>query len=180
MKKLAWSGLIGGLIYWLFVVWSISKNPRFSFWRNPLSDLGSPKATAPWIYNAGLIVTSFFMFLFSLHLILTARNKVQTIGGAYVSVSAIFLALIGIFHEATKPHVFVSTYFFVQFFLGVLIYGLGSEGLTRLSSVVLFILAIIGAFFKWPSTALLETYEIALLMIFTLLVALSKHIGGER
>ncbi|WP_297535499.1 DUF998 domain-containing protein, partial [Thermococcus sp.] len=114
----------------------------------------------------------------AVYLISTAVNKAQTVGGAYVSVSAIFLALIGIFHEGTRPHVFVSTYFFVQFFLGALIYGLGSERNVKIASLVLFALAVIGTLFKWPSTALLETYEIVLVMAFTLAVALSG--GGER
>ncbi|WP_173866238.1 DUF998 domain-containing protein [Thermococcus henrietii] len=176
--KLKWSGFAGGLVYWLFVAWSVSRNPWFSFWRNALSDLGGARATSPWIYNAGLVVTSFFVLAFAVYLISTALNKAQTVGGAYISVSAIFLALIGIFHEGTKPHVFVSTYFFVQFFLGTLIYGLGLRRNVRVASLVLFALAVIGTLFKWPSTALLETYEIILVMAFTLVVALSG--GGER
>ncbi|MEO2152539.1 MAG: DUF998 domain-containing protein [Thermococcus sp.] len=178
VEKFKWSGFAGGLIYWLFVAWSVSRNPWFSFWRNALSDLGGANATSPWIYNAGLMVTSFFVMAFAVYLISTAVNKAQTVGGAYISVSAIFLALIGIFHEGTKPHVFVSTYFFVQFFLGALIYGLGARRNVRVASLVLFALAVIGTLFKWPSTALLETYEIILVMAFTLLVALSG--GGER
>ncbi|ACS33752.1 DUF998 domain-containing protein [Thermococcus gammatolerans] len=126
VEKFKWSGFAGGLIYWLFVAWSVSRNPWFSFWRNALSDLGGANANSPWIYNAGLVVTSFFVMAFAVYLVLTALNKLQTVGGSYVSISAIFLALIGVFHEGTRPHGFVSTYFFVQFFLGVLIYGLGS------------------------------------------------------
>ncbi len=180
VEKLRWSGFIGGIIYWLFVTWSISRNTWFSFWKNALSDLGGPKANSPWIYNAGLAVTSFFVLAFALFLIITARNRIQTVGGAYISVSAIFLALIGIFHEGTEPHVFVSTYFFVQFFLGTLIYGLGSREHIRVSSIILFALAVVGVFLRWPSTALLETYEIALVMAFTLLIALMGVVKGER
>ncbi|WP_456422175.1 DUF998 domain-containing protein [Thermococcus sp.] len=177
MKKLVWSGFIGGLIYWLFVAWSISQNHWFSFWRNALSDLGGSGANSPWIYNAGLIATSMFVLVFSLYLILTATTKAQTVGGAYISVSAIFLALIGIFHEGTRPHIFVSTYFFVQFFVGALIYGLGSGKTVKKASTLLFVLSVVGAFFPWPSTALLETYEILLVMAFTLVIAL---FGGEE
>ena len=178
VEKFKWSGFAGGLIYWLFVAWSVTQNPWFSFWRNALSDLGGANANSPWIYNAGLVVTSFFVLTFAVYLVLTALNKPQTVGGSYVSVSAIFLALIGVFHEGTRPHGFVSTYFFVQFFMGALIYGLGSGRKVKVASLVLFALAVIGAFFKWPSTALLETYEIILVMTFTLLIALSG--GGGR
>jgi hypothetical membrane protein len=169
-KILKWSGLTGGIVYWLFVTWSITRNRWFSFFHNALSDLGDPaKATSPWIYNYGLIVTSFFVLAFAIYLILIARNKLQTIGGAYISISAIFLALIGVFHSGTRPHVFVSTYFFVQFFLGALIYGIGSEKKIRHGSVLIFLLATLGTLIHWPSVALGETYEIALVMAFTLL-----------
>ncbi|WP_297467472.1 DUF998 domain-containing protein [Thermococcus sp.] len=171
MKKLVWAGFAGGLTYWLFVAWSISRNPWFSFMKNALSDLGGPNANSPWIYNVGLIVSSVFIMGFAVYLILTSRNRLQTVGGAYISVSAIFLALIGVFHEGTKPHVFVSTYFFFQFFLGALIYGLGSGNTVKRGSLLLFALAVVGVLVRWPSTALLETYEILLLMAFTLLVA---------
>ena len=171
-----YSGILGGFAYWLFVAWSISRNRWFSIFHNALSDLGDPsKATSPWIYNCGLIVTSFFVFLFSLYLILESKDKLQTVGGAYVSISAIFLALIGIFHGGTRPHVFVSTYFFVQFFLGAILYGLGSgRKALRYGSVLISFLALFGTFLHWPSVALGETYEIALIMVFTLLIVPEK------
>ena len=112
------------------------------------------------------------MFAFSLYLIITSENRLQTIGGAYVSISALFLALIGVFHAGTRPHSFVSTYFFVQFFLGMLVYGAGSKDkAVRYGSGFIFALAVMGTLINWPSVALIETYEIALVMAFTVLVA---------
>jgi len=172
VERLRWSGLTGGIIYWLFVAWSISRNPGFSFWRNALSDLGTGEASSPWIYNYGLMVTAFFVLAFSVYLITSGENKLQTVGGAYISISALFLALIGVFPGGTRPHTFVSTYFFVQFFLGMLIYGVGSkEKAIRYGSVLLFALALLGTFLHWPSVALIETYEIALIVTFTILIA---------
>lgn len=102
----------------------------------------------------------------------------STGGGAYISISAIFLALIGVFHGGTRPHVFVSTYFFIQFFPGALVYGAGSEKReVKYGSVLIFLLALFGTFIDSPSVALEETYEIALVMAFTLLVALK---GGSK
>ncbi|AFL96043.1 hypothetical protein CL1_1847 [Thermococcus cleftensis] len=178
-EKLVWFGFMGALVYWSFVAWSISRNPWFSFWKNALSDLGGPGANSPWIYNAGLVVSSLFLLAFSVGLILTSEGRLQTVGGAYLSISSVFLALIGIFHEGTEPHVFVSTYFFVQFFLGALLYGLGSERL-RPVSVLIFSLALVGPLVPFPSTSLLETYEILLVMAFSLAVALnSKGFTGR-
>lgn len=176
MRGLRYSGITGVLTYWLFVAWSIRENPWFSFTKNALSDLGSPeKASAPWIYNYGLIITSLFVLAFSVCLVLSAENKLQTVGGAYVSVSSLFSALIGVFHAGTRPHTFVSTYFFVQFFLGMLLYGVASrDRAIRYGSVALFALAVLGTLVSWSSAALIETYEIALIAIFTMLVAV-KH-----
>jgi len=174
IKRLRYSGIVAGLVYWLFVAWSISRNRWFSFFQNALSDLGDPaKASAPWIYNYGLIVGSAFLLLFSFYLIAASNNRLQTIGGAYISISAIFMALIGVFHEGTGPHVFVSVYFFVQFFVGALLYCLGG-GRMRGLSVTLFLLAIVGTLVPWPSTALVEAYEIALVMGFTVMMALGN------
>ncbi|ADT84391.1 DUF998 domain-containing protein [Thermococcus barophilus] len=176
MRHLKYLGIAGVVVYWLFVAWSIGKNPWFSFWRNALSDLGSPEmAQAPGIYNYGLMVTAVFMLAFSVYLMFSAENKLGTIGGAYISISAIFLALIGVFHAGTRPHGFVSTYFFVQFFLGMLIYGAGSKNRAiRYGSVALFALALLGTFVHWPSVALIETYEIALIAVFTSLIAIKR------
>ncbi len=110
--------------------------------------------------------------LFAVYLVLISQTKLQIVGGAYISVAAIFLALIGLYPGGTRPHVFVSTYFFVQFFLGMFLYGLGSEKRVRNISTLLFILAIIGTLIEWPSVALIETYEILLIMAFALLIAL--------
>ena len=174
IRHLKYSGIAGVVVYWLFVAWSISRNPWFSFWKNALSDLGSPEmAMASWIYNYGLIATAVFIVAFSVYLVLSAGNKLQTTGGAYISISAIFLALIGVFHAGTRPHSFVSTYFFVPFFLGMLLYGAGSkETAIRYGSILLFALAVLGTLVNWPSVALIETYEIALIMAFTLVVAI--------
>ncbi len=167
-------GVISSLVYWAFVAWSIENNEWFSFLHNALSDLGSPEmATNPWIYNYGLVITSLLMIAFSIHLILSSRNKAETVGAAYISISAVFIAFIGVFHAGTRPHSFVSTYFFLQFFVGMLIYGLGSdENRLRYSILAIFALAILGTLIPWPSVALIETYEIALITAFTVLVVL--------
>lgn len=84
LKVLKWSGLTGGIVYWLFVAWGgISRNGWFSFFHNALSDLGDPpsEATAPWIYNYGLIVTSIFVLAFAIYLLLNAKNKLKRLEG---------------------------------------------------------------------------------------------------
>jgi Predicted membrane protein len=153
-------GLIASAIFWTTAALSIAVNPWFDFFRDAFSDLGGPGAGDPWIYNTGLIVAAVFLGLFSMDIIASSSNKLEAVGGAYISISAVFLALIGIYHAGTRPHVFVSTWFFIQAFLGFLIYGLGLAlaGGKRLglSYAAVFLAALAGALAApWPSAAAL-------------------------
>jgi len=54
----------------------------------------------------------------------------------------------------------------------MLLYGWGSEKRLRNISLLIFILAVAGSIINWPSVTLIETYEIVLIMVFALLIAL--------
>jgi len=164
-------GVITLIVYWTFTIISISQNPWFSVMHNALSDLGANNANAPWLYNYGLIFSFPLLFIFSIYLIAIANNKLQIIGGSFITISSIFLAFIGIFHSGTKPHIFVSTYFFLQFFFGMLIFGIATTRI-RIASIILFTLALIGAFLPWPSVATIEIYEISIIGTFVILITL--------
>ncbi len=165
------SGVIAIIVYWSFTIASILQNPWFSIMHNALSDLGNLKANDPWIYNYGLIATTPFLFIFSIYLIYIAKNKVQCIGGAFITISSFFLTFIGVFHSGTRPHVFVSTYFFLQFFLGMLVFGALSNRNLRILTSIIFAVALGGAFLPWPSVATIEIYEIALIGVFVSFMA---------
>ncbi len=163
-------GLVGSLVYWSFVLWSIAMNPWFSFWNNALSDLGAEKANDPWIYNIGLIIASPFVIVFSYYLISISENKMQAGGSLYMGISAIFLALIGVFHGGTRYHSLVTKCFFIQFFLGAIIFGMSTIGCMRIATLVIIILMVLGVFVVWPSVAMVETYYISLIMLFNIFV----------
>ncbi len=175
-KTMAWrglirySGIIAVILAWVVIAVSISVNPWFVFTKNAFSDLGGPYATDPWIYNYGLIITSVFVDLYSINLLLTSRNKVESFASAFVFVAGLFLALIGIYHAGTRPHVFVSTWFFVQMDMALIALGIGSlmggdRGL-GLFSLLLGVLAPIPAsLIPWPSAATEEAYGIVIIDI---------------
>ncbi|MGC8973841.1 MAG: DUF998 domain-containing protein [Thermoproteus sp.] len=178
-RMLRYMGLVASATFWLTALASISVNSWFDISRNAFSDLGGPRAAYPWIYNDGLITAAAFLGLFSVHVVSSSSNKLEAVGGAYLSISAIFLALIGIYHEGTRPHVFVSTWFFIQAFLGFLIYGLGRALVERkrigLSYVAIFLAALAGALMvPWPSAAALEAYEVVLLTAGAAIYTLSQ------
>src|SRR5579875_1240852 len=127
-RSLAYTCFFGMLSFVITALLSAYYNPWFDFFKNAFSDLGGNRANMPWIYNYGLIVTSVFIMLFSIYLILVANNKLETISGGFFFIAGIFLALVGIYHAGTRPHVFVSTYFFVQSDFSILAWSLGILG----------------------------------------------------
>lgn len=176
-------GIIAAIVAWIVILIGIWVNPWFMFTRNAFSDLGGPSARYPWIYNYGLMLTAALVLIFSIHLIQYSRNKLETVGASFISIAAIFLALIGVFHEGTYPHVFVSTWFFAQFDLATIVWGLGSammgskegwgEFLMGLASPIPALLI------RWPSAATLEAYGIIIIDIFTAIVTYSEHASNR-
>ena len=120
-KIITCSGFSAILAAWLTIVISIIKNPWFRITRNALSDLGGgnmilnfhPAPTDPYIYNVGLMITGILIALFSIGIIINSRNKIETTGASFFIIGGLFLALIGIYHEGTYPHDFVSIWFFI-------------------------------------------------------------------
>lgn len=173
LKYLRYCGITAVVFAWLVITISIYLNPWFNFFRNAFSDLGSPSANYPFVYNYGLVITAIMIGLYSIYLMAYSRNKVETVGASFFLVASIFLALIGIFHEGTYPHVFVSLWFFIQSGMAVLIWGMGAllEKLrVGLYSILIVIIAsILAIIVKWPSGATLETLGILTIDLWAIL-----------
>ena len=166
-------GLAAAINAWIFIYISISVNPWFDLYRDALSDLGTLDANQPWIYNVGLMISGALLILYTVYLVYTSNNKVEVVGSGYIAIAGIFLALIGIFPGGTRPHVFVSTYFFVQMGIAIFLMGLGALKDGRVfygsTSIFIFLFMLLGSPLNWPSVALLEVYEVILLDIWVIL-----------
>lgn len=89
---------------------------------------------------------------------------------SFVMIAAIFLALIGIFHEGTYPHQFVSLWFFIQFDIAILVYGIGLLRVKRKWEIYIFIISnIVAGIVKWPSAATIEAYGIIVIDIWVIM-----------
>jgi hypothetical membrane protein len=175
VRVLRYFGLMAAVSAWVVILTCIFINPWFNLFRNAFSDLGGPKATDPWIYNYGLVGVAVLVLAYSVQLAVLANNKLETMGSAFAMVASFFLALIGVYHEGTYPHVFVSTWFFVQFGVTIAFWGFGllKRGRTRLGAanlVLLFVAAAVSIAVKWPSTATLEAWGIASVDAWTILM----------
>ena len=125
MKFLFLLGPAATILAWLVILYCISLNSWFDFARNAFSDLGTSRATHPEIYNVGLIVTGIMLMLYSVGLGLFSENKPEQWSSAFLFISGVFLALIGLYHGGTRPHTFVSTWFFIQTDMALFLWGLG-------------------------------------------------------
>jgi len=166
IRHFKYLGLAAAVSAWIFIILSIANNPWIDLYRDALSDLGVPEANNPWIYNYGLMITGAILAIYSSYLVWESRTRLEAVGGGYVFIGGIFLALIGVFYGGTRPHIFVSTYFFVQMGMAILAMGLGTLYRGRVYpriSILVFLLMLLGVFIEWPSAALIEIYEILLL-----------------
>ena len=184
--RLSWAlylGYAAAVLAWLVILVSVYLNPWFSFTANPFSDLGGPKASHPWVYNYGMMVVAALMALYSAALLDSAANKLESAGASFMFVAAVFLALIGYFHEGTYPHVFVSKWFFAQADMAVLAWGLGSLVEGRRTSIGELAIAVAGpaaaALVRWPPGAVLEAYGVVLIDAAVVLLTLDalSHSG---
>ena len=153
----------------------MSVNPWFSIWRDAFSDLGGPQARYPWIYNYGMVVVASLIMIYGACMVGSGLNKFHYVGGSFFMVAGMFLAMVGIYHEGTYPHVFVSQWFFYQADLSVLAWGIGSIKAGHRTAGYFEVAIALGGplgadLIRWPSAATLEAYGIALIDVFALLV----------
>lgn len=157
-------------------------NPWFVFTEHAFSDLGAPSANSPWLYNYGMVSIGILIIFYSIYLMYLSQNRLMTVGAAYSSIAGIFLMLVGLFPSGTRPHVFVSTYFFLQFDWAIIIWSLGAyrvdKNLLNLSALLVGLAApFIGFLFPWPSAATVEAFGI-LVIDYWVIVSFLKSVGS--
>ncbi len=121
MKYMYITGGITLMLIWVVITISAAFNPWFRVTGNALSDLGGgnmilnghPAPAYPYIYNAGLIIEAIFIAILASLFLSKSKHKIENAGISFFMISALFLALIGIYHEGTYPHDFVSIWFFI-------------------------------------------------------------------
>ncbi len=182
VKIAIFSGFIAIILAWSIILISIHYNPWFNITHNALSDLGGgnlinnghPAPKYPEIYNYGLIFTGIAMTVFSVFSISAAKNKILISGYSFFIISSLFLALIGIYHEGTYPHDFVSIWFFIlasfSYFVisaGIILnYKAGTGVLMIIIDILSWILYLI---IPWQSVAEDEVFGVAVIDILVLL-----------
>jgi hypothetical membrane protein len=144
-------------------------NPWFVFQADAFSSLGSDSANFPFVYNAlAMIGTGIIIMAYSIFCIWRARNKIETTGYSFLLISGVFLMLIGIYHSGTRPHTFVSSWFFIQSLISFIAISIGlilaKKVKLGFSLLLISIIApIIAYLVPWQSVAEIEAFGIAIL-----------------
>ncbi|MCD6324254.1 MAG: DUF998 domain-containing protein [Desulfurococcales archaeon] len=143
-------------------------NPWFDVWEGALSDMGKVNLPTAWIFNAGLIITSLVGAGFTYCLVQTFRDTYMLVAAGIYLTSMAHLALIGLFPEGTAPHWTLSYEYFLMMYVTFFVYGFGffliglrGHGVAAFSIGVLGLL--LSAIISWPSTAVLELFNVAVI-----------------
>lgn len=163
---------------WITILVSILINPWFRVTGNALSDLGGgnqilnghPSPNMPFVYNDGMILTAILIILFSAIMITATVRKMEITGESFFIISGLFLALIGIYHEGTYPHNFVSIWFFILASLSYAVIGVSmiSTELNKFGIVIIVVIVsswIAYWLVPWGSVAENEIFGIVIIGI---------------
>ena len=154
-------GFFSPLIALSTIFIAIMLSPLFTWEDNALSDLGHYTRTdlgpnqflVAIIFNSGLIITALLM-LFFIFIFFKSLNDLPTkIGILILSISCIFLTLIGIFSEnAGQIHFWVSVGFFFTFPFAMWAIALGWLRFPKLRwfSIISFLLPFLSLYI-WPA-----------------------------
>lgn len=172
MRRLCLAGPLAVAAAWVVIgaAWALNRD-WFVFTRHAFSDLGGPRSCCPDLYNYGLITVGMLVVAYGACIAALAATRPGVVGGGYMALAGVFLALIGVFPAGTRHHVFVSTWFFVQADLALILasvdsvlggYRLGKPALA-LSLAAFPVAGLVEAVAGWPSAAVLEAYGIVVI-----------------
>ncbi len=185
-------GVIAAAAAWLVIgaSWALNRD-WFIFTEHAFSDFGGQGARYPWLYNYGLIAVGSLIVLFTACPYRLAGHRLEAFGSGLLFTAGLFLALIGAFPAGTRPHVFVSTWFFIQMDMALIALSLGAykatrDPLTRLAAVVSAaafpVYILLEILVGWPSAAVSETYGIIIIDTAVILLTLNyiKRASASR
>ncbi|MGB9830567.1 MAG: DUF998 domain-containing protein [Fervidicoccus fontis] len=181
IRYFKYQGIIAFLIAFIGILIAVKLNPWFDVSKNALSDLGRIGLKYSSIFNITLIISSLFAISYIPYMLKLLSNKFGAFSVGVYTVGAFHLFLIGMFPEGTKFHWFVSLEFFILMSISLFLFSITMLTLKRKTSfflfLILFLLSLLGSLFvRWPSTALLEIYNITIYFFGFLILYFSEYL----
>lgn len=159
------TGPLAFAVFAVGVAMASQANPWWSLYKHAFSDLGGPRASSPWIFNTTLVVSGVLFSLFALGVLAASKTKLEAFSAGLLFTAGVFLALIGVYPSGTKPHAFVSLWFYIQSYLGISAVGLSlalrrdfryGVPLLLLGCTPIPLAQLVEVTVGWPSVAILE------------------------
>lgn len=109
----------------LYLVAAFS-TPGYSITGNRLSDLGNPKAGAPWAFNAACILAGLFLLPYVWALGTGLSRRMRLVGTYMLTLGAVFLVGVGVFPEESPYdlHFIFSALFFLVIMMAISHYAI--------------------------------------------------------
>ena len=113
-----WAAVVAWVVLYLVAA---SSTPGYSITAQRLSDLGNPSAPAPWAFNSACILAGIFFLPYAQALGTGLSKWMRRVGTVLLSLAAIFLVLLGVFHEESpyNLHFVFSALFFILFMMAI-------------------------------------------------------------
>ncbi|MGC8496772.1 MAG: DUF998 domain-containing protein [Thermoplasmata archaeon] len=146
-KIITWggiAGIIGPIVALLFIFYSVTMYPHFSWYNNYLSDLGVGK-TAPF-FNYPLIFEGIMNFIFAIGFAYALQKGAWSkIGAILLIIGGASLALVGIFNENSADHIhyYVAMGYFVILPISLIVIGFVNYKRFKIYSIITIVLAIV-------------------------------------
>lgn len=104
---------------------AVALSTRFSLSANALSDLGRTGWNSTAVFNLGLVLGGVLALPLGIVLARNARTLLHAAGSVAFSLSAVSLALVGVFALPAPEHGLVAIGFFLSFTVAFVLYGVG-------------------------------------------------------
>jgi len=114
-------GFAAVLVWFALYAVAALSTPGYSITGNRLSDLGHPKAGAPWAFNAACILAGLFLLPYVWALGTGLSRMVRLVGTWMLTLDALFLIGVGTFPEESpyNLHLIFSALFFLLLMMAV-------------------------------------------------------------
>lgn len=184
-----WAGLVAPVMAFLGVLSATLVSPSFSWTEHALSQLGGPTGPVATdltrlLFNGGLVAGGVVALGFGVALLRAARNRLELVGIGLFGLTALAMALIGVFPTPQPTHFLVAVSFYAVLSPALWVYGAGTllagertrggltVGLGVLNVGAWVVWALTGEFMR-PGLALPEVVGAAALAGWTFATALS-------
>jgi len=144
-RKLAFLGLLGPVVAYLFTGISIVLSPWFEWQSNDLSDLGhSVRSNVAQFFNFGLVLAGLFVAIYAI----TAFKEEAKYTSCFTLIGAFLLQLVATFDEVYGfLHTLVSVLLFVFFSLTLIVFAVETKSAIPLVAFFISIGVWVGYFF---------------------------------